>query len=79
MTKYKLTGIQKLDYTSKKTGNPAVAYKLFSEYMDSRIQGKGCADFFVAEHIYKENPIKLGDTFVVSTNNGFVSAIIPLA
>lgn len=56
LRKYVVSGLERVDYTSKKTGNPVRGYRVHCAYKDDKIQGMGAEVFFFGDSVCDRMP-----------------------
>lgn len=49
--KVKVLGIQTVDYTSRKTGNPVKGVTLHSSFKDAQVQGESVSSIFISDNL----------------------------
>lgn len=49
--KVKVLGIQAVDYTSRKTGNPVKGVTLHSAFKDAQVEGESVSSIFVSDNL----------------------------
>lgn len=64
----KIVGIQALNYTSKKTGNPVSARNIFLEYKDDNVQGVKTENLFLSNSKFGNEDLRLGMSIAVAYN-----------
>ena len=47
----RVLGVQYLDYTSRKTGNPVKGLSLHCAYKDQQVEGEAVSKFFVSDNL----------------------------
>jgi len=80
--KVKVLGIQNVDYTSKKTGNPVKGTTLHCCFPDAQVRGEAVDNIFVSDNLRLDCVLNImpGDMVDVEYNNrGYVCNITPLS
>lgn len=80
--KYEVLGVQALDYTSRKTGNPVKGVTLHVKYKDSQVSGEATGNIFISDNLGIDcvSDVRPGSRIDVEYNNrGYVAdlSIIP--
>ena len=69
----KIIGLENVDYTSKKTGQPVKGIKIHATGINANVKGEAAEQFFVsvrAEGLYpKVTCFKVGDVIDIDFNN----------
>lgn len=76
--KVKILGIQSVNYTSHRTGNPVKGVTLHSMFKDSQVTGDAVSSIFVSDalQIPVVGELKVGQTVDIEYNNrGFVCGL----
>lgn len=73
-------GIQNVNYTSKRTGQPVVGISLHCSFPDMNTRGLAVDKFFVSDNLHLDlNGIQPGDLVDVLFNNrGYVCDVCPV-
>lgn len=59
---YTIIGIERVNYTSKKTGKPVLGYAFHCEYEDNKVDGCACCREYIADSYFSTNSVpSLGD------------------
>lgn len=73
--KVKVLGVQNVDYTSRKTGNPVKGVTIHATYKDAQVQGEAVNNIFISDNLKLAciSELMPGQTVDVEYNNrGFV-------
>ena len=76
--KAKITGIQEVNYVSRKTGNPVKGVTLHCVYKDPQVKGEAADGIFVSDNLGLDFVYSLvpGDEVdIVYNNRGFVADV----
>lgn len=76
--KVKVLGIQAVDYTSRKSGNPVKGVTLHSLHKDQQVEGDAVSSIFISDNLSLPviSEIRVGQTVDVEYNNrGFVCGV----
>lgn len=76
--KYKVLGIKRISYTSKKTNLPVKGVELHTAYKDGEVYGTAVCPIFISENLGSEvvNSINPGDHVSIEYNQrGYVANI----
>lgn len=76
--KAKVLGIQKIDYVSKRTGEPVVGTTLHCEYSDAQVEGKAVSAIYLSDRLNLPDlpHVVLGSTVDIEYNSrGYVQGL----
>ena len=76
--KYKVLGVKRISYTSKKTNLPVKGLEIHTVFRDSDVYGSAVCPIFLSENLGADvvNSINPGDYVNVEYNNrGYVAAV----
>lgn len=76
--KYKVLGIKKVNYTSKRTNLPVKGVELHTVFKDSEVWGSAVSPIFISENLGADviASINPGDMVDIEYNNrGYVAAV----
>lgn len=76
--KYKVLGIRKINYTSKRTNLPVKGVELHTVFKDADVYGSAVSPIFVSENLGADilSQINPGDTVAIEYNNrGYVCSV----
>lgn len=76
--KYKVLGVKRINYTSKKTNLPVKGVELHALYKDAEVYGTAVCPIFISENLGSDivNSINPGDHVAIEYNQrGYVAGI----
>lgn len=76
MGEYVIVGVRKVDYVSKKTGNPVKGYNLYCTFRDAHVDGVCAESVYINVNVAGDYVPAVGDHIQILYNRfGSVSAV----